>query len=136
MKWLLSLLCMFLSLTGKLQAQTFNVDPKKQKEVAAEFREIVAQYKKRDGVTDTAGLVRPKAYLVNPKPGIHRLPQDNMPCLVPDLNATVAIPNGWGDKTEVPFRGKSPRLPNPAKPFKFAPSRPLLIHPEKDTNTK
>ncbi|NTS43086.1 hypothetical protein HRG84_19530 [Flavisolibacter sp. BT320] len=71
-------------------------------------------------------------YLVNPKPGIHRLPQDGMPCIVPDMNATVAIPNTWRGEKKVPFRGAQPSIPNPAKPSRLAPSRPLLTYPDTD----
>lgn len=84
--------------------------------------------------TSVIGTIKPW-YLVTPTPGIHHLPQDNMPCLVPDLNTTVAIPNAWGE-IKVPFNSKTQRIPNPAKPFRLSPSRPLLIHPEDDSNTK
>jgi hypothetical protein len=84
--------------------------------------------------SDTS-IVKPPTqpyYLVNPKPGIHRLPQDNMPCIVPDMNATVAIPNTWRGEKKIPFRGAQPQIPNPAKPFRFSPSRPLLTYPDTD----
>lgn len=90
-----------------------------------------------DKKKDTGSLTLPKTlYLVNPKPGIHRLPQDNMPCLVPDPNAMVAIPNLWKGETKVPFKGGSPRIPNPARPLRLSPSRPLLIQPDTNTDTK
>ena len=83
--------------------------------------------------SDTS-IVKPPThpYLVNPKPGVHRLPQDNMPCIVPDMNATVAIPNTWKGEKKIPFRGAQPQMPNPGKPFRFAPSRPLLTYPDTD----
>ena len=80
-------------------------------------------------------IVKPPAlpsYLVNPRPGIHRLPQDGMPCIVPDMNATAGIPNTWRGEKKIPFRGAQPQLPNPAKPFRFSPSRPLLTYPDTD----
>lgn len=135
MKRLLPLFSL-LFLSAILQAQTLKIDVKKPNEDAA-YKEGVAQLAEwRKKLIDTAGLVQSKAYLVNPKPGIHRLLQDNMPCLVPDLNATVAVPNAWAGKMEVPFSGKSPRIPNPAKPLNLSPSRTLLITSEKDSNTK
>jgi hypothetical protein len=74
---------------------------------------------------DTARQLSNFALLL--KPGVHHLPQDNMPCLVPDPNATVAIPNAWRGETKVPYTGKPPRIPNAAKPL--APPRPLIITP-------
>jgi len=53
----------------------------------------------------------------NKKPGIYRLPQDNMPCIVPDPTATVAIPNAWKGGVRVPFKTKPPAIPNPGKPI-------------------
>lgn len=70
------------------------------------------------------------AFLSNPKPGVHRLRQDNMPCLVPDPTATVAMPNVWKGKIGVPFESGLPRIPNPVKPLTLSPSRPLLITPD------
>ena len=135
MKRLLPLFsCLFLSTI--LQAQTLKNDAKKPNGDVVYKEQVgqLAEWRKR--MTDTVEIVKPKAYLVSPKPGIHRLPQDNMPCIVPDLNATVTIPNGWGSKPEVPFRSNPPRMPNRAKPFQLSPSRPLLVQPENDTNTK
>jgi hypothetical protein len=119
-----------------LQAQTVKMDAKKFKEDAGYRNALSPFFDRKRSSADTADLTRPKAYLVHPKPGIHRLPQDNMPCIVPDPGASVAIPNVWAGKTKVPFRGNAPRIPNPAKPFKLSPSRPLKVYPNTDTNTK
>ena len=56
--------------------------------------------------------------------GIHYLPQDGMPCIVPDTEDIVAIPNAWS-KVEVPFIYK---IPNPALP-----NRPSVIVPKDNT---
>jgi hypothetical protein len=86
---------------------------------------------------DTARqLMRPELFPNHPKPGVHRLPQDNMPCLVPDLNASVAMPNVWKGKTGVPFQGKPPQIPNPSKRSRLHPARPLLVLPEQNDDTK
>ena len=80
---------------------------------------------------DTAKeLVNPKLFLSNPKPGVHRLPLDNMPCIVPEPLASVTMPNAWKGRIEVPFRSKEQRMPNPAKPLIMSPSRPLLKIPD------
>lgn len=42
-------------------------------------------------------------------PGIYYLPQDHMPCLVPDTRDIAVIPNGWSD-IRVPFQSD---IPNP-----------------------
>jgi hypothetical protein len=46
-----------------------------------------------------------------PSPGIYRLPQDNMPCIVPDTKDITAMPNLWPSVT-IPFKGG--KMPNPA----------------------
>jgi hypothetical protein len=43
------------------------------------------------------------------KPGVYALPQDNMPCIVPDTKDIAAIPNAWL-RPSVPFRSA---IPNP-----------------------
>lgn len=51
-----------------------------------------------------------KDYLsMKQNPGIYYLPQDNMPCLVPDTKDIAAIPNAWPHPS-VPFKGT---IPNP-----------------------
>lgn len=40
------------------------------------------------------------------------LPQDKMPCLIPNTKDIAAIPNGWKHIT-VPFRPKYHPIPNP-----------------------
>ena len=51
--------------------------------------------------------ITPLSYLQNPKPGVHRLPQDGMPCIVPDTKDIAAIPNA-APRVEVPFRSRIP----------------------------
>ena len=132
MKRLLPLFSGFL-FSAMLQAQPVETDEKKFKREEVHGNAFADFFVEKNS-TDTTDLVPPKAYLVHPKPGIHRLPQDNMPCIVPNLTLTVPIKNLWAEKIELPFRGKPPRLPNPSKSFKLAPSRPLTIYP--DGNTK
>lgn len=50
------------------------------------------------------------------KPGIYRLPQDGMPCIVPDSTQTVRIPNLWRGSKQGPFKGTPPRIPNLLRP--------------------
>lgn len=64
-----------------------------------------------------------KTGMVKVGSGIRYLPQDGMPCLVPDTKDIVAIPNAW-PKVEVPFASK---IPNPALP-----NRPSIV-PKNDT---
>ncbi len=46
------------------------------------------------------------------EPGIYYMPQDNMPCLVPDVRDLAAIPNGWPN-VQLPFKSG---IPNPGLP--------------------
>ena len=47
-------------------------------------------------------------------PGVHRLPQDGMPCVVPDTKDIAAIPNFYNGKVSVPYAGNTPHIPNPS----------------------
>ena len=62
---------------------------------------------------DTAKLLNGTAFLKDRKPGVHRLPQDNMPCIVSDSTKTVKIPNAWKGSLRVPYKSKPPQIPNP-----------------------
>ena len=54
-------------------------------------------------------------------PGVYHLPQDNMPCFVPDTKEIAAIPNAWPD-VQVPFQSK---MPNPGLK-----NKPLIEQPK------
>ena len=49
----------------------------------------------------------------NAAPGVYKLRQDQMPCLVPDTKDIAPIPNMAG-KVSIPFRGN---IPNGIQPF-------------------
>jgi len=55
--------------------------------------------------TDYSTL-RPK----NLQPGVNRLPLDGTPCIVPDAEKTVPIPNAWKGPLRVPFKKKKPSV--------------------------
>jgi hypothetical protein len=55
--------------------------------------------------------------LIGKKPGVYRLPQDNMPCIVPDSTKIVRIPNAWKGPKPIPYKSNPPRIPNPTKPW-------------------
>jgi hypothetical protein len=95
------------------------------------------RYSQGMALNDTAKqFFRPELFLTNSKPGVHRLPQDKMPCLVPDMNASVAMPNLWKGEIKVPFQANPPQIPNPGRRSRLSPSRPLLILPEQNDVTK
>jgi hypothetical protein len=48
-----------------------------------------------------------------PKPGIYRLPQDGMPCLVPETDNIAAIPNGWKNPVGGSYKAPEGSIPNP-----------------------
>lgn len=43
------------------------------------------------------------------------LPQDNMPCIVPETNVAAKIPNAWGSVTK-PYIAPVNPIPNPSLP--------------------
>ena len=43
------------------------------------------------------------------------LPQDHMPCLVPDTSAIAPMPNAW-KAVSIPYRSQHHPIPNPALP--------------------
>jgi len=52
---------------------------------------------------------------------VYILPQDNMPCVIPDPNGLAKMPNVWNGVT-VPYRPQYHPIPNPALPnqsFKY-----------------
>ena len=65
-----------------------------------------------------SNIVRQNPGLLNgKKPGVYWLPQDNMPCVVPDSTKTVRIPNAWKGPKRIPYKSNPPRIPNPTKPW-------------------
>ena len=49
-------------------------------------------------------VLRPK----NLQPGVNRLPLDGTPCMVPDTDSVVPMPNAWKGPLRVPFKKKKP----------------------------
>lgn len=113
------------------EAQNPKIDAKRFGQEATYHNEMLQLTKKEKSDTLKRGLAKPYA-LVHPHPGVHALPQDNMPCIVPDMNTVIAIPNGWKGHTQVPFTGRPPKMPNPSKPLIIRPERPLLTYPDGD----
>jgi len=54
----------------------------------------------------------------NAAPGIYKLHQDGMPCLVPDTKNITLIPNAAG-KVFVPFRGNMPNRIRPVYRYQY-----------------
>ena len=55
---------------------------------------------------------------VKKSPGVYRLPQDGMPCVVPDTKDVAGIPNAWKGTIRTPYKGRKPTIPNPSQPNK------------------
>jgi hypothetical protein len=51
-------------------------------------------------------LALQRATAQSPAPGLYHLPQDNMPCLVPDMNKVKQMPNLM--KPRIPFNSEIP----------------------------
>jgi hypothetical protein len=70
----------------------------------------------RDDRKPGIATIRPSRPLLvqKGKPGgVVALPQDNMPCIVPDTKDIAKIPNIWSGKIRSPFKAPSPKIPNP-----------------------
>jgi len=109
MKQLLLLLIGFASFTTA-QAQEEGLDTPK-----IDGESLLRRYKQehinkspRDSVYTSNHLLIPG----NGKPGVYSLPQDNMPCIVPDSTKTVRVPNAWKGPIKPPYKSKPPRIPN------------------------
>lgn len=83
-----------------------------------------ARYKmevnKRIGATprnDSDIVVHSPIELKGKKAGVYRLPQDGMPCIVPDSTKTANIPNAWKGPVKVPYKSNAPSIPNLSKPW-------------------
>ena len=115
----MKLLCpvILLLLSFKAYAQDKNIYQQLEKLL----QERANQYKFYYGPADTFNLKAPNAGTL-PAPGVYSLPQDNMPCMVPDQNAVVQIPNAI--KPRIPYNSHIPNATPPnrtpskkAKPF-------------------
>jgi hypothetical protein len=108
----------FLPGTGNAQQETFELQNSKQYQALAEQ----LKNKRWAPVNDTARtLQNSSVFLSNSTPGVHRLPLDGMPCIVPDTKEIAAIRNAFKGKVTVPFTGNPPHIPNPYQttPFQF-----------------
>jgi hypothetical protein len=101
-------------------AQTESIDLKKFRE-NAHYRETLRQRSKTKAFPSDSTILflNRSVFSGNLKPDVHRLPQDGMPCVVPDTKDIAAIPNVFKRKLSIPFTGNPPRIPNPyqTKPF-------------------
>lgn len=61
------------------------------------------------------GRITQNNLLANRKGNIALLPQDNMPCIVPDTSTVGKIPNAWSSVTSIYVAPVSP-IPNPGLP--------------------
>lgn len=58
--------------------------------------------------------------IMSNKNKVIRLPQSNMPCVIPDTSSIAQIPNAWGN-VNVPFVSQYHPIPNPGlAPKKFS----------------
>jgi len=84
---LLSCFLLFESVAQNGDVQKFNYD--------ALDRFITDQNNKQRSATanDSNIVLQNLGFLKGRKPGVYRLPQDNMPCIVPDSTQSVKSPN-------------------------------------------
>jgi hypothetical protein len=71
------------------------------------LRKQFQEYLQRKGAGDNL--------LANKYGNIAILPQDRMPCLIPNTSSIASIPNAWSGTT-VPFQPQYHPIPNPALP--------------------
>lgn len=130
MKRLLSLLLACVAFTtGDAQHQENTLQQFNQNDAA--LKRLQHLPRNRFWKDTTKELSYSTVYPKNPKPGVHRLPLDNMPCLVPDPNTSVAIINLWKGISSIPFRSPTQAIPNPALPPTNLPLRPLPVTPSR-----
>jgi hypothetical protein len=103
--------------TFAVQAQTESTDLQKLKADAYNlplFKDKARVFpNNNDSLTSS---ISGQPLLKSAKPGIYRLPQDGMPCIVPDTKDIAAIPNTFKGRIGVPFTGNRPRIPNAKQP--------------------
>ncbi len=68
------------------------------------------------------------------KPGVYHLPQDNMPCIVPDTTKLVNIPNVWKGSVTKPYKNSPPTVPDFRK--RWVPTPITNTDTNGDTDTK
>ena len=104
MKMLLLILCTPFALAAG--AQEFEPDLQKQIKGFVE-KEKEKQRFKTGGDTSIVIPFRDPDVLSGKQPGVYTLPQDGMPCIVPDTKDIVAIPNAFPKKV-APELGQIP----------------------------
>lgn len=109
---LLLLLSSFLVFTARAQ----NPSIERQTYNSNDFMSRLLKKKSSISFRDTTIVLTNPSLLKSRKPGVYRLPQDNMPCIVPDTTKTVRMPNAWKGPLRVPYKSNPPRIPNLAKP--------------------
>lgn len=113
-------LCLLGFLHAPLHAQIGKIDAERLKTDSSYRKQIIKQLTNQLHGPQTIILAKPPSVDEAKKsettsfatPGIHRLPIDGMPCIVPDTKDLAAINNVWSGNVEVPFVGKQPRIPN------------------------
>lgn len=111
MKLLFSLLLLSISFT--ISAQVLGPDVEKQ--IEESIRKRVEEDKARKmgpshPLLKLEPLPEEQGRLVPNKPGVYALPQDNMPCIVPDTNGIAAMPNAA--PKIYPYRKDMPTRPH------------------------
>lgn len=116
MKLLFSLLLMTASLTVSAQV----LGPDVEKQIEESIRKRVEEDKARR-MGHSHPLLKfeapgEKERLVPSTPGVYALPQDGMPCIVPDTNSIAAMPNAAPEvypyRKDMPTRPYSKRTPD------------------------
>ena len=67
-------------------------------------------------LNDSAIVRNGLSFPQNKKPGVYRLRQDGMPCIVPDTKDLAVMPNAFKGTIKIPFVSAPPRIPNAATP--------------------
>ena len=109
---LLLLINCFLLLTSNAQDRQKNLNFTPGNEIKGRLtNEYTSSFKDSNIVLNNLSLFSHR------KPGVYLLPQDNMPCIVPDGAKTVHMPNAWKAPLRVPYRSNQPKIPNLTKPL-------------------
>jgi hypothetical protein len=100
--------CLFAQLPKKTNPYSFHLPDtlKKFKGNENAFQELQEYWQKKQKQNNLA---------TNKNGNIVILPQDHMPCVVPDTNVAAKIPNAWGSVTNIYVAPTNP-IPNPGLP--------------------
>jgi hypothetical protein len=115
MKLLLS--CVFVLLLNLAFAQVTEITPEPEMPGTVFKNDLPRSPGRNDSLIK---VMKKYLELRNESSGVINLSQDNMPCIVPNMQFQAPMPNAW--KSDSLYRREPGTIPNPSRPI-----RPLVI---------